>query len=491
MGGVGGSYDYDLVVVGGGSGGLSCARQAAKLGAKVAILDFVKPSPQGTAWGLGGTCVNVGCIPKKLMHTAALLKGAADDAKAYGWSVPDGLEHSWDTLVDAVGSHIGSLNWGYRTALRDEGIDYKNELGSIVDAHTVKGVSRKKVETLYSAKYIVIAVGGRPYVPEDVPGALEHAITSDDIFWRFDPPGKTLCVGASYVALEIAGFLTGLGYDTTVAVRSILLRGFDQGMAEKVGKYMEHEGTTFKRPVVVDSIAKDEASGKLKVVLKSRTDGTTEEEEYDTVLFATGRKADTANLGLENVGIVPDAKTGKIAVDEAEATCVDSIFALGDVIDQLELTPVAIAAGRLLASRLFDGKTTLMNYTNIPTAVFTPLEYGAVGLSEEDAAAEYGIDNIEVFHTYPQVLEHTIPHREENQVYAKLIVRKADDVVIGVHYAGPNAGEVIQGLGIAVMAGATKAMFDATVGIHPTIAEEFTSMEITRASGKSALRTGC
>jgi len=379
---------------------------------------------------------------------------------------------------------------GLRSATRAScTVVYKNELGRIVDPHTVAGVNRKKQETLYTGKNIVVAVGGRPSIPEDVPGAVEHGITSDDIFWKYDAPGKTLCVGASYVALEIAGFLTGLGFDTTVAVRSILLRGFDQGMAEKIGEYMAHEGTKFIRPTVLKSITKND-DNKLVVEFESRADGSVTTDEFDTVLFATGRTADTGSLGLDAVGI-ETGKNGKIPVNQAEQTVVDSIYALGDVIDQLELTPVAIAAGRLLAKRLFGGSSTLMDYTNVATAVFTPIEYGACGLSEEDAAAQLGLENIEVFHTYPQVLEHTVPHRPENQVYAKLIVRKSDDVVIGAHYLGPNAGEIMQLIGVCIKAGATKEMFDDTVGIHPTIAEEFTTMEITRASGKSAVRTGC
>ncbi|XP_031574557.1 uncharacterized protein LOC116308308 isoform X1 [Actinia tenebrosa] len=221
-------YDYDLVVIGGGSGGLACSKEAASFGKKVAVLDYVTPSPQGTTWGLGGTCVNVGCIPKKLMHHASLLREAIRDAKKYGWETPDNINFNWETLVTGVQNHVKSLNWGHRVKLNDKKIKYLPALGSLLDSHTIKAVSKSGKEEIVTAENIVIAVGGRPRFPSDVPGALEHFISSDDLFSLKKEPGKTLVIGASYVALECAGFLAGLGYDSSVMMRSIPLRGFDQ-----------------------------------------------------------------------------------------------------------------------------------------------------------------------------------------------------------------------------------------------------------------------
>eukprot|EP00300_Choanocystis_sp_HF-7_P001003 c10824_g1_i2.p1 GENE.c10824_g1_i2~~c10824_g1_i2.p1 ORF type:complete len:524 (+),score=120.48 c10824_g1_i2:103-1572(+) len=485
-----GSYDYDLVVIGGGSGGLACSREAVKMGAKkVAVLDFVKPSPQNTSWGLGGTCVNVGCIPKKLYHTAGLMGESIHDAGAYGWQVTEG-PHDWPKLVDAIQAHIGSLNWGYKVALKDEAVEYRNELGRLIDAHTIECTNRKKQVSRITADKIVIAVGGRPTYP-DIPGAVEHCLTSDDIFSHDEPPGKTLVVGAAYVALECAGFLTGLGYDTTVMARSVLLRGFDQEMANHVGAHMTTHGTKFIREAVPTKVEKDEATGKLTVSYAQG--GETRSEVFDTVLFAIGRSADTKKLGLAEVGVATNPANGKVIADAAEQTSVSNIYALGDVLDgKPELTPVAIKAGRMLAHRLFGGKTALMDYGTIPTVVFTPLEYGVVGLAEEDALAKYGADNVDVYHTYPSILEHSVPHRPENTVYAKMVVLRSEaERVVGIHYAGPNAGEIVQGFAVAMKMGATKAAFDAVVGIHPTVAEEFFDMHITKRSGKDPKKTGC
>ena len=224
------SVHYDLLVIGGGSGGLACSKAAAKLGKKVAVCDFVKPSPAGTTWGLGGTCVNVGCIPKKLMHQAALLGEGMKDAASYGWEVPPEPKHSWETMVGAVTMHVKSLNFGYRADLMSNAVKYYNAYATFVDEKTVKAVDKKGKETTITADKFVIAVGGRPRYP-DIPGAKEHCITSDDVFSMKTPPGKTLVVGASYVALECAGLLHGVGFDTTVLMRSVPLRGFDAHMA--------------------------------------------------------------------------------------------------------------------------------------------------------------------------------------------------------------------------------------------------------------------
>ena len=227
-------FDYQLFVIGGGSGGLSCAKEAADLGVKVGLADYVTPTPAGTKWGIGGTCVNVGCIPKKLLHFASLLGDMRKDQQAAGWDIPENVSYNWEAGIHAVNLHIRSINWGYKIQLGEKKIDYQNKFASFVDPHTIALRDSKGNTKQVTAEKIVIAVGGRPSYP-DIPGAREFGITSDDIFWRKTPPGKTLVVGASYVALECGGFIKGLGFDTTIMVRSILLRGFDQDMAERIG----------------------------------------------------------------------------------------------------------------------------------------------------------------------------------------------------------------------------------------------------------------
>jgi len=485
------SFDYDLLVIGGGSGGLALSQEASKFGKKIGVFDFVKPSPQGTSWGLGGTCVNVGCIPKKLMHQAALLGESIHDAKEYGWDVPEKTTHNWEKMVEGVQDHIGSLNWGYRTALRDKKVEYINGLARFVDPHTIEAKLKNGTLKKFTAANIAIAVGGRPKFP-DIPGAAEYCLSSDDLFSMKKPPGKTLVVGASYVALECAGFINGLGYDTTVMARSIFLRGFDQECAEKIADYMKNHGTKFIRPAVPTKVEKDANTGKLTVHWKTDK-GENTSDTFDTVLFAVGRKADTANLGLDTIGLKYDKEDGKIIVDKEERTNLPNVYAIGDVIKtNLELTPVAIKAGRLLAHRLFNNSKVLMDYHNVPTTVFTPLEYGAIGDSEDAALSKYGKDAIEVYHTYYKPLEWTVSHREDNVCFMKVITLKAENErIIGMHCLGVHSGEVIQGWTLGMKAGATKSLLDSVVGIHPTSAEEFTTMTITKSSGQSAIKTGC
>jgi len=485
------SYDYDIVVIGGGSGGLSASKEAASLGKKVAVCDFVKPSPAGTTWGLGGTCVNVGCIPKKLMHQAALLGEAVKDAKSFGWGVEPGA-HDWTAMVTEVQNHIGGLNWGYKVALREKSVTYLNEYARFVDRNTIRTTNKKGVEKTVTAAKFILATGGRPRYP-DIPG-VEFGISSDDIFSLPHSPGKVLLVGASYIALECAGFLAAMGLDTTVMVRSIFLRGFDQQMAGKIAEYMEEHGVNMIRECVPTSIERLEegAPGKVRVNGKYG-DETVYTDEFNTVIFAIGRDACTSGLGLEEIGVELNPKNRKVLHDASEKTSVDNIYAIGDVLDDKpELTPVAIQAGRLLAKRLCGVSDVLTDYVNVCTTVFTPLEYGCCGLSEEDAIEQYGEEDIEVYHTNFWPLEWTVAHRPENACYAKLVcVKSQNEKVVGIHYLGPNAGEVTQGYGIAMKFGATKADFNNLVGIHPTTAETFTTMEITKSSGTDAAASGC
>ncbi|CAB3980717.1 thioredoxin reductase 3 [Paramuricea clavata] len=488
-------YDYDLVVIGGGSGGLSCSKESSKYGVKVAVLDFIKPTPSGTTWGLGGTCVNVGCIPKKLMHQAALLGGAIKDSAKFGWELDqDKVKHNWQTMKEAIQNYIGSLNWGYRVALRDKGVKYLNAHGELIDAHKIKTTNNRGKVTEITAETIVLATGERPRYP-DIPGAKEFAITSDDLFSLPYCPGKTLVVGASYVALECAGFLAGIGLDVTVMVRSIFLRGFDQQMAEIVGSYMEKENVKIIKKHIPTKIemVEDGQPKKLKVHYKSVEGGEEFQGEYNTVLFAIGRDSCTEGIGLENVGVALNPKNHKVIVDDKEQTNVSNIYALGDILEgRLELTPVAIEAGMLLAQRLYAGSNTLCDYVNVPTTVFTPLEYSCCGYAEEDAIAKFGEDNLEMFHTNLWPLEWTVAEKDNNICYAKLICNKQDqNRIVGLHITSPNAGEVMQGFACAIKCGATKADFDRTIGIHPTIAEVFTTMDITKGSGQDITQTGC
>ncbi|XP_014616941.1 PREDICTED: thioredoxin reductase 2, mitochondrial isoform X1 [Polistes canadensis] len=484
-------YMYDLLVIGGGSGGLAAAKEAVGLGAKVAVLDFVTPSPQGTTWGLGGTCVNVGCIPKKLMHQAALLGEAVREAASFGWQLPDvkTITNDWETLKTAVQNHVKSVNWVTRVELRTKMVNYVNALGYFKDPHTVVGVMKNGEEKIITADKILIAVGGRPKYPE-IPGALEYGISSDDIFSLEKSPGKTLVVGAGYIGLECAGFLNGLGFDATVMVRSIVLRGFDQQMANMVAEELESRGVHFVYQAKPKKIEK-QADGRLLVDWVDK-DGNVHQDVYDTVLFAIGRQALTKELKTENVGleIVPD--NGKIDAKN-EQTNVPNIFAVGDVLHKKpELTPVAIHAGKLLAKRLFANSQDKMDYANVATTVFTPLEYGCVGLSEEDAVSLHGADEIEIYHAYYKPTEFFVPQKDVSRCYVKVVaLRNGDQRVLGMHFLGPNAGEVIQGFAAAVKSKLTFPILKSTVGIHPTSAEEFTRLYITKRSGLDPKPQSC
>ena len=471
---------------------------------RLRLTKYLAGTAQGTRWGLGGTCVNVGCIPKKLFHRAAQLREDLSDARALGWSpggtdAPNGPDtNDWTKLSMEVQNHIGSLNFGYRVQLREKKVDFINAYGRFVGPNTIEATKRNGSTVTLTGANFVIAVGGRPrYLGID--GDKDLCITSDDIFQLPKAPGKTLVVGASYIALECAGFLTGLGYDTHVMARSIFLRGFDQEIAEHIAKYMERHGTTMIRGCVPTAFEKD--GDRIKATWKNTEHGFEANNSYDTVLLAVGRDACTSDLGLDKAGVEVNPKNGKINCGEGEQTNVPHIYAIGDVLDgRPELTPVAIKAGRRLAHRLFDGSTTPMDYDTVPTTVFTPLEYGCIGLSEEDAKAKFGDENIEVYHSYLKPLEWTTNHtehdgvavREDNQCYCKIVTNLADNErVVGLHYVGPDAGEITQGFAVAMKMGATKKDFDDTVGIHPTVAEEFTIMSTTKRSGKSALKSGC
>merc|ERR1719164_328695 len=355
------------------------------------------------------------------------------DAASFGWETgPDPAKHNWEKMVGEVTMHVKSLNFGYRAELMSNAVKYYNAYATFVD--------EKGKETTITADKFVIAVGGRPRYP-DIPGAKEHCITSHDVFSMKTPPGKTLVVGASYVALECAGFIHGVGFDTTVMMRSIPLRGFDQQMAMQIKNYMQEHGINFLDKMVPVSV--ELAPSGRKLVKYAAADGScTAEAEFDTVLCATGRDVCTSAMGLETTGVATNPKNGKIPT-VAEQTNVEHIYAIGDVIDGdaleppsalTELTPVAIQAGKLLADRLYGESTEQMDYLGVPTTVYTPLEYGCVGYTEEEAEKAIGKDKLDVYHSYFKPLEWTLPHRGDNACYAKLLINKAESGrVVGLH----------------------------------------------------------
>mmetsp|Transcript_9676 Transcript_9676/g.20026 ORF Transcript_9676/g.20026 Transcript_9676/m.20026 type:complete len:669 (+) Transcript_9676:85-2091(+) len=493
-------YDYDLIVIGGGSGGMAAAKEAALHGAKVALCDFVKPSPKGTSWGLGGTCVNVGCIPKKLFHIGATLRESITaDANFFGISSvgakpdefmmqlpPIETESQWDVAKMNIQNYIRGLNFKYRVRLREKSVQYLNKLATFKDAHTVEVVDKKGNANEITASRFLVAVGGRPS-PLDCEGG-DLAISSDDVFFLDKDPGKTLCVGASYISLECAGFLAGLGKDVTVAVRSILLRGFDRECSDRIGDYMKGHGVNFKSKVTPAKLEKVD-DDKIKVTFSDGTD-----DIYDTVLAAVGRTADTAKLGLESVNVDTNPKNRKITTKFEQSSC-PNVYAVGDVMDGCpELTPVAIQAGVALARRLFGGSKEPMDYVNVCTTVFTPLEYSCVGLSEEDAIEKYGADGIEVYHREFLPLEWSLSQaRHDSNAFTKIVVEKKSgkEQVLGMHYVGPNAGEIMQGYGVSMKTGLTYRQLVETVGIHPTSSEEIVTLQITKSSGEDAAAGGC
>jgi thioredoxin/glutathione reductase (selenoprotein) len=420
--------------------------------------------------------------------------GGAEGAAAEGEAAPPAVTHSWEVMVAEVQRYIKSLNFQYRVALRDADVKYINGLGEFTGPNSVKVTEYKgkaktpKEKTLTAARFL-IATGGRP-TALSCPGA-ELAITSDDIFSLKSSPGKTCFVGAGYVSLECAGFLTALGCDTTVLVRSILLRGFDRECCDKIEGFMVKSGTKIVKGVTPAAIEK-QADGRLKVTL---SDGSA--DVYDTVVAAVGRTADTAGLGLATVGVEASPRNGKLETT-LEQTNVPNVYAIGDVLQgKPELTPVAIQAGVLLARRLFGGKTAAMEYSKVATAVFTPLEYGAVGLSEDEALEKYGGEaGVEVYHTTFVPLEWSLSmeHRDTDShpAFVKIVVNKNDcNRVLGMHYLGPNAGEVIQGYAVGLKKNICYCDLMDTVGIHPTTSELFTTVNVTKSSGASVAAAGC
>jgi glutathione reductase (NADPH) len=442
-------YEYDLYVIGAGSGGVRCARMSASYGARVAVAEELY---------LGGTCVNVGCVPKKLFSYGSHYPAAFEDAAGYGWNVGESTL-DWKRLIKNKNREIERLNGIYRTILGNSDVTIHEARATLKDAHTVL-VGGEEV----TADKILVATGGWPTVPDF--SGKEHAITSNEAFFMEDLPKRVIMVGGGYIAVEFAGILHGYGAHVTQLYRGdMFLRGFDQDLRSHLAEEMLKQGVDLRFNANIASLEKT-ADG----IVAMLEDGST--LEADVVMYATGRAPNTYNIGLEELG-VEMKKDGSIVVDDQFKTSVDNIYALGDVIDRFQLTPVAIAEAMVLSGNLFNGQNLSTDYADIPTAVFSHPNIGTVGLSEEQAREKYA--DLDIYKSDFKPMLHTLSGRDERTLM-KLIVDKASDRVVGCHMVGPDAGEIIQGMGVALKAGATKAQFDATVGIHPTAAEEFVTM---------------
>jgi glutathione reductase (NADPH) len=444
------SFDYDLFVIGAGSGGVRAARMAASTGKRVAVAEERY---------LGGTCVNVGCVPKKLFVYASQFPELFDASAGFGWTVPQQPTLDWATLRDNKTAEIERLNGIYNSLIDNSGADLFDGRATIAGPHQVSVNG-----SLYSARTILVATGGWPYIPE-FPGS-EHAISSNEMFFLDELPKTAVVVGGGYIAVEFAGILNGLGVETHLVYRGpVLLKSFDREMAEKVAEGMVAKGINIHLNTEIDGINKTTES--LSVSLNGKGN-----LNAGLVLYATGRQPNTAGLGLETTSVAT-ASNGAILVDENFATADPSVYALGDVIDRVQLTPVAIQEAMVLVDHLYGEGQASIDYSNIPTAVFCQPELGTVGLSEEQARQEY--PNIAVYISDFRPMLQTLGGGAD-RITMKLIVDTASDAVVGCHMVGEHAAEIIQGMGIALKAGATKAHFDATVGIHPSAAEEFVTM---------------
>ena len=443
-------FDYDLFVIGAGSAGVRASRMAARYGARVAVAENRY---------LGGTCVNVGCVPKKLFVYGSHYAEDFVDAAGYGWRVA-APTFDWPTLRDNKTREIERLNGVYGGLLEGAGVDIVRGTARLVDRHRV-AVGTDTV----SAENILIATGGWPYVPE-FPGR-EHVITSNEMFFLPSLPQRAIVVGGGYIALEFAGILRGLGVATTVLYRGeLFLRGFDDGIRTFVAEQLREKDIDLEFNANVESISL-QADGARRVRL---TDG--RELETDLVLYAVGRRPNVAELGLADVGVELNIR-GAVEVDHRYRTSVPNVFAIGDVTDRLQLTPVALAEGMAVADNLFNGGDRVVAYEDIPTAVFCQPNIGTVGLTETEARQQF--DAIRVFESSFRPLKATVSGRSE-RCFMKLVVDAASDRVVGAHMVGDDAGEIIQGIAVAMKAGATKAQFDSTIAIHPTAAEEFVTM---------------
>jgi len=447
-------YDYDLFVIGAGSGGVRASRMSAGYGARVAVAEDRY---------MGGTCVNVGCVPKKLYVYASQFSNAFKDSYGFGWS-PTSPSFDWATLRDNKIEEISRLNGIYETMLGGAGVDVIDGRARFIDKHTV-AVNGKH----YSAEKIIISTGTWPHIPA-FPGS-ELAVSSNEIFDLEVFPKRLLVVGGGYIAVEFAGIFNGLGAQVTQLYRGpLFLRGFDQDIREAASREITAAGVDLQFNSNVASIIKLD-SGVLQATLE---DGRV--LEADTILYATGRKPHLQDLDFENVNVEQNSN-GTIKVDEYFQTSESNIYAIGDITGGMELTPVALADGMAFAKTQFNNEPTTVDYSTVPTAVFCQPNIGTCGYTEAEAKDLFG--DIKVFESNFRAMKHTIGGRQE-KTYMKMIVDRSSDRVVGIHMLGEDAGEIIQGIAIAMKAGATKAVFDSTIGIHPTSAEEFVTMRSPR-----------
>lgn len=447
-------YDFDMFTIGAGSGGVASSRRAGSYGAKVAICEEDR---------VGGTCVLRGCVPKKLLVYGAHFRHDFEDAAGYGWSVPEPTL-DWKKLQAAKDKELDRLNSVYKRLLRDSGVQLIEGRGVVVDPHTVEVAGKR-----YTAARILISTGSRPFVPELT--GVEHAITSDGALTLKQLPRRVIIVGGGYIAVEFAGIFNALGVKVTVLLRGdTVLRGFDDDVRSFLTQEMRKKGIDIRLETFVRDLEK-RADGTLSVLT---TMGDTLEAE--TVLFATGRLPNTRGLGLEAVGVKLDER-GAVVVDEDSRSSVESIYAVGDVTDRLNLTPVAIAEGRALAETLFNDNPMRMDRSGVPSAVFSQPPVATVGCTELEACERYG--KVDVYVSSFRPMKYTLSGREERAMM-KAIVERDTGRVVGFHMVGADAPEIIQGLAVALKCGVTKKQLDATVGIHPTAAEEFVTMRDKR-----------
>lgn len=446
-------YDYDLIAIGAGSGGLSVAERAAAYGARCAVVEMGK---------IGGTCVNVGCVPKKVMWFGANLAHALEDAKDYGFDI-ESKGFDWNHLVTKREKYISGINNWYHNYLADSNIDELQGFASFVDAHTLD-VDGKR----YSAKHIVVSPGTAPTVP-DIPGA-EHGLTSDGFFGLTECPKKVAIVGSGYIAVEVAGVLKALGSDVNMYLRKKhLLRTFDHMLRETLLEEMMDQGIEIFAQTQIKEVIKEE-DGSLSLC----DDKGNKNSGFDVLIWAIGRHPNTQGMNLEAAGLELDAD-GFIPCDTFQNTNIENIFSLGDITGREPLTPVAIAAGRRLADRLYNNQTDRhLDYKLISTVVFSHPPIGTVGLTEEEARKEHG-DAVKVYQTrftamYNSMTRHEVP------TAMKLVCLGAQEKVVGCHIIGPGCDEMLQGFAVAIRMGATKKDFDDTVAIHPTSSEELVTM---------------
>ncbi len=441
--------DFDLFVLGAGSGGVRASRMAASYGARVAVAEDDR---------MGGTCVNVGCIPKKLFVMASHFSEDFEDAAGFGWSVGE-RDFDWPTLIANKDVEITRLNNVYNSMLDNAGVTRIDGTASLADANTVE-VNGKN----YTADTILVATGSWPVLPE-IPG-IEHAISSNEAFYLKEFPKRAAVVGGGYIGVEFAGIWNGLGADTTLIYRGpLFLRGFDDDVRNALAEEMKKKG--IKLRFETDVTALERKDDGLHATL---SDGET--LVVDEMLYATGRLPKTKNIGLEKVGVEMGPK-GEILVDDYSRSNIPSIYAIGDVTDRMNLTPVALAEAMAFTRTLYLNDPTSPNHDDVATAVFSQPPIGTVGLTEAEARKKYG--DVDIYRSTFKPMKHTLTGRDERSLM-KLIVDPKSDRVIGAHMLGADAAEILQGVGIAVKMGATKKQFDQTIGIHPTSAEEFVTM---------------